>query len=101
MTINRHHSLIVSLVTFLIFIQSHNSSAQIIADEAPKDRYYMRKARVTNFWEMKDFRDVFHVDKYYLGRNRFSGNFAYNWGRVLVGPANNRKAYYRSALSYF
>lgn len=76
--------------------------AQIIADEAPKDRYYMRKARVTNFWEMKDFRDVFHVDKYLLGRNRFSGNFAYNWQRVLVFDDGLQQKYQnRSALSFF
>ena len=93
------------LIFYSVFFSSFipaSLKAQIIADEAPKDRYYMRKARVTNFWEMKDFRDVFHVDKYMLGRNRFSGNFAYNWGRVLVyDDGRNVKYEFRNALSYF
>src|SRR3954463_15904603 len=70
------------------------SPAQIIQDETPQDRYYMRKARVTNFWEMKDFRDVFHVDKYLMGRQRFSGNIAYNWQRVLLSDEGPKKLTY-------
>ena len=61
----------------------------------------MRKARVTNFWEMKDFRDVFYVDKYLLGRNRFRGNFTYNWQRVILNDYPALDAEYRSALSFF
>lgn len=76
--------------------------AQLIADEAPKDRYYMRKARVTNFWQMKDFRDIFYLDKYLMGRQRFSGNLGYNWQRVLVADdGQNLKYEYRSAMSFF
>ena len=87
---------------FILIFTLQGAKAQIIADEAPKDRYYMRKARVTNFWQMKDFRDVFHVDKYLLGRQRFSGNIAYNWCRVLMGDdGKNVKYEYRNALSLF
>lgn len=75
--------------------------AQIIDDNTPQDRYYMRKARVTNFWEMKDFRDVFYVDKYLLGRNRISGNLTYNWQRVIVSDYPSLQSEYRSALSLF
>jgi hypothetical protein len=89
------------LISFTIFL-ADKANAQIIADEAPKDRYYMRKARVTNFWEMKDFRDVFYVDKYLLGRQRISGNIAYNSGRVLVADDGINKNYqWRSAASLF
>jgi hypothetical protein len=75
--------------------------AQIIEDAPPQDRYYMRKARVKSFWQMKDFRDMFHVDRYYLGRNRFSGNFAYNWQRVLVSDRPALNFQNRSALSFY
>lgn len=89
------------LFCFLI-VNLFQLKAQIIVDETPKDRYYMRKARVTNFWQMKDFRDVFHVDKYLLGRQRFSGNIGYNWQRVLVADDGKHVKYeYRSAMSFF
>jgi hypothetical protein len=92
----------ISMAILLMALFSFKyTTAQIVADEAPKDRYYMRKARVTNFWEMKDFRDVFHVDKYLLGRNRFSGNISYNFGRVLIADDGHRVKYeYRSALGF-
>lgn len=91
-----------ALLLFLVLSGLQQSNAQIIADEAPKDRYYMRKSRVTNFWEMKDFRDVFYKDKYLLGRNRISGNIAYNFQRVLVYDDGVRQDFqYRSALSFF
>jgi hypothetical protein len=87
-------------VLFLVLLFSLGS-AQIIDDHGPQDRYYMRKARVTNFWKMKDFRDVFYVDKYLLGRNRFSGNITYNWQRVILSDYPTLNAQYRSALSFF
>jgi hypothetical protein len=77
------------------------SFSQIIENDAPQDRYYMRKARVTNFWEMKDFRDVFHVDKYLLGRNRFSGNISYNTQRIKLDDGRKVTNVYRSALGFF
>jgi hypothetical protein len=92
-----------NLILLLVFAVLFNTSlsSQIIQDEAPRDRYYMRKARVTNFWEMKDFRDVFYVDKYLLGRQRISGNISYNFQRVLLGESPKLDYEYRSALSIF
>lgn len=93
---------IFHMIFFACLFMFNSLNAQIIADEAPKDRYYMRKARVTNFWQMKDFRDVFYVDKYLLGRNKFSGNFAYNFSRILVADDGFKLKYeYRNALSFF
>lgn len=90
------------LIFLAAFFYSTDVFSQILADEAPRDKYYMRKARVTNFWEMKDFRDVFHVDKYLLGRNRFSGNISYNFARVLVADNGRSVKYeYRSALALY
>ncbi len=89
------------LVPFIILFCVGTLSAQIIQDEAPKDRYYMRKARVKNFWDMKDFRDVFYVDKFLLGRNRISGNVTYNYQRVIMSDYPKLQAEHRSALSLF
>jgi hypothetical protein len=89
------------LFTFLLNIFTGPLFSQIIQDEAPRDRYYMRKARVTNFWEMKDFRDMFHVDKYLLGRQRISGNLSYNFQRVLLSETPKPDYEYRSALALF
>jgi hypothetical protein len=100
----RYRNFCQSFASCLLALSVSTSSllqAQIIQDEAPQDRYYMRKARITNFWQMKDFRDVFHVDKYLLGRNRFSGNLAYNWQRVLLKDYPNLDYEYRNALSLF
>jgi hypothetical protein len=102
MTLNSPHRLKIffsALTCSVLFNLQLNS--QIIQDNAPQDRYYMRKARVKNFWDMKDFRDVFYVDKYYLGRNRFSGNFAYNYQRVILSDYPKLQSEHRSALSFF
>jgi hypothetical protein len=89
------------LLPGMALLSALSGQAQIIQDEAPQDRYYMRKKRVTNFWEMKDFRDVFHVDKYLLGRNRFSGNLSYNFQRVVLKDFPEFEAQYRNALAFF
>ncbi len=102
MTFNFKSARLTFLPFFLfgaLFLQPLN--AQIIQDNVPQDRYYMRKARVTNFWEMKDFRDVFYVDKYLLGRNRFSGNLAYNYQRVILTDYPKMVAEHRNALSFY
>jgi hypothetical protein len=91
---------LINKVLLLLLIYC-NATAQIIQDEAPRDRYYMRKARITNFWEMKDFRDVFYVDKYLLGRQRISGNISYNFQRVLLSETPKLNYQYRSALGFF
>jgi hypothetical protein len=87
-------------VSFLLFL-TFAATAQIIDPSSPQDRYYMRKARVTKLKDMKDFRDVFYKDKYLLGRNRFSGNFTYNWQRVILSDYPKLESQYRSALSLF
>lgn len=75
--------------------------SQIVVDEAPRGLYYMRTARVKKFKDMKDFRDVFHYDKFLLGRNRISGNISYNFQRVIINDGVRTKEEYRSALGFF
>lgn len=50
---------------------------------------------------MKDMRDVFHYDKFLLGRNRISGNISYNTGRVLVDDGKEIHEEYRNAIGFF
>jgi hypothetical protein len=89
------------LLIFLSAVfQLKNVTGQIVVDEAPRALYYERTMRVKKFKDMKDMRDVFHYDKFLLGRKRIYGNISYNWGRVLIddGSIHNE---YRSALSFF
>jgi hypothetical protein len=87
----------------LVFISIANQLfGQIVIEEEPKLLYYdITAKRITNFWEMKNMRDVFHKDKYLMGKNRITGNIAYNTGRVLINDGINNQKQYRSALSFF
>ena len=91
---------IVLLFVFLAGF-AKRSHAQIILDEAPKQRYYDRLVRVKKFKEMKDFRDVFHYNKMGMGTNRFSGHFSYNWGRVKVDNGVEKRDEYRQAIGFY
>ncbi|MGZ3899372.1 MAG: hypothetical protein ACXVNQ_03440, partial [Bacteroidia bacterium] len=82
-------------IFFVLFVVDGES--QIVVDEAPRGLYYMRTARVKKFKDMKDFRDVFHYDKFLLGRNRISGNISYNQQRVLINDGIRTNSEYRSA----
>ena len=50
---------------------------------------------------MKDFRDVFHLNKFLLGKNRISGNISYNTGRILIDDGSKLSKVYRNAISYY
>lgn len=90
-----------SLFFILLLSLSVQMNSQIVVDEAPRGLYYMRTARVKKFKDMKDFRDVFHYDKYLLGRNRIMGNLSYNFQRVLINDGVRQRAEYRNALGIF
>jgi hypothetical protein len=88
------------IVLFSLLFSLNSAISQIVVDEAPRGLYYMRTARIKKFKNMKDFRDVFHKDKLLLGRNRITGNIAYNFGRVILAE-NPKVSEYRSAISFF
>lgn len=89
----------VSLVPF--DLQGQPPSG-IVLDEVPKGRYFERVAhRKTNFLEMEHFGDVFHSNKFLLGRNRISGSVSYNWGRVVLNDQDGYRSTYRNALGFF
>ncbi|MBA3664936.1 MAG: hypothetical protein H0W61_12110 [Bacteroidetes bacterium] len=89
------------LFVFLLSFIINNVTSQIVVDEAPRGLYYMRTARVKKFKDMKDFRDVFHNDKFLLGRNRISGSINYNVQRVLINDGLRTKSEFRNALGFF
>jgi hypothetical protein len=87
----------------MLILFSYSLRAQIFVNNEEQKRLYYSFAvkRITNFWEMKDFRDVFHKDKYWMGKNKFSGNISYNTGRVLIDDGHETHKEYRSALGFY
>src|SRR6185295_12269750 len=92
---------------FLFFISvlflSNDLFAQLIViDEPPVQRYYNLTApRIKKFKDWRNMRDVFHYDKYLLGRGRIMGNVSYNTGRVLVDDGDAIHHETRQAIGYF
>jgi hypothetical protein len=97
------HTLVKTILSLALLasISFSDLRAQIVVDEAPRGLYYNRTARVKKFKDMKDFRDVFHYDKFLLGRNRIMGNVSYNFQRVLIDDGARLRNEYRSALGFF
>jgi hypothetical protein len=95
----------IRLLIFLLFLfQLKQSVGQILVEEEDKRLYYDRTVRITNFWEMKDMRDVFHKNKYLLGKKRISGNISSNVGRILINDGRDgQKVSYevRNALGFY
>jgi hypothetical protein len=75
--------------------------AQIVIEEEPNRLYYeFAVKRITKFKDMKNFRDVFHKNKYWMGKNRISGSLSYNTGRVLIGNNGHTHEEWRQALAF-
>jgi hypothetical protein len=93
---------IYSLFFFSILFQLNFIPGQIVIQEEPDRLYYSYTTkRITKFKDMNNFRDVFHLDKYWLGKNRISGNISYNTGRILIVDSRGETLKeYRQALSF-
>lgn len=92
------------LASFSILFLGDYAVGQIQMDlhEEPKKSYYsLINKRITKFSEMKDMRDVFHLDKYLMGKKRFIGDISYNTGRVLVDDGQKFLTEYRQAIAFF
>jgi hypothetical protein len=90
------------LIFFSVLFPLKPVVAQIVINEEPKRLYYdFAIKRITKFKEMNNFRDVFHMNKFLLGKNRISGNISYNTGRILISDGIETKAEYRQALAFF
>ncbi len=77
-------------------------SAQIITiDEMPRALYYYRMKKLDNLKDMKNMKDIFHSDKYLMGRNIFSGNVSTNSGRVVVDNGQSLVNHYKLSVGLF
>jgi hypothetical protein len=87
------------IYSFFLF-QVGKAFGQFEVEEEPKRLYYERLRRITNFWEMKDMRDVTHKDKLLMGKNRISGNYSYNFQRIILSDEPYHEEW-RSALGIY
>src|ERR1035437_3503232 len=97
------HKIIFFLISFCTLCAYNKAIGQIRtdADEEHKRLYYDYTARVKKFKDMKDFRDVFHYNKYLLGKRRIMGNIFYDTGRVLVDDGQVVHSEMRNAIGFF
>lgn len=84
----------------LLVLVTTVSLGQIRTNEEPKRLYYERTARVKKFKDMKNMRDVLHVDKLWMGKRRFSGSISYNTGRVIIDNGTEKNTEWRHAIAY-
>lgn len=90
------------LIIFSALFQINSGVAQIIVNEEPKMLYYERThERIRNVRKMKNFRDVFHKDRYFLGKNRIIGNVSYNTGRILIDDGKLIYQETRQAMAFY
>lgn len=69
-------------------------------DEMPKGIFYDRGEKFKRMKDYQNFRDVFHSDKFLLGKNVFSGNVAYTTGRILINKGDATEKVWRHALTF-
>jgi len=102
MTTGKNRTLVnYLLIIFFTVFQFHKTISQILIEEEPKRLYYnFAVKRITKFKDMNNFRDVFHKDKYLMGKNRIMGGISYNTGRVLISDNGKTRAEYRNAISF-
>jgi hypothetical protein len=90
------------LLLFFSALLQHAMVGQIKVEEEPKMLYWEHTHGFKKLREAQDFRDVFHKDKYLLGKNRVSGNVSYNTGRVSIEDQNHiTHNEIRSAIGFY
>jgi hypothetical protein len=92
---------VILFLFFLLFVKAYTCSSQIVVDEEVKRLYYDRTRRITKFKDMNDFRDVFHKDKFLLGKKRIMGNLSMNMGRIIVDNGEGMHSEMRAALGFY
>jgi hypothetical protein len=92
----------INLLFFCTLFSFNSLFSQIVLEEEPKRLYYeFTQKRITKPRDWRNFRDVFHKDRYLMGKNRILGGISYTTGRVLV-TNNKGENYgeYRQALGF-
>ena len=75
----------ILLILFSVLFQVNQLIGQIKVEEEPTMFYYeMTHQRITKLKDMKNMRDVFHKDKFLMGKKRIYGNVSYNAGRIVI-----------------
>jgi len=99
---DRFKVIILSIGIGLSVFSTIPVNAQIfLLNEMPRGMYYERTARIKKFKDMKDFRDVFHNDKFMLGDNILSGSISHNTGRVIIDDGISRGKEFRHQMGFF
>ena len=91
----------ILLIFFSVLCRLNQVIGQIRVDEEPKLYYWEQIHRQKKLKDAQDFRDVFHKDKFLLGKKRISGNISYNTGRVMVVDGAGVHNYYRNAIAFY
>ncbi len=93
----------IFLIFLSVFFQLNKLIGQIEVEEEPKMLYWERTHGPVKWKDKQDFRDVFHKDRYLLGKKRIIGNISYNTGRVWVDDYQNneRHSEIRSSLGFY
>ena len=92
----------ILLIFFTVVFQLNHVIGQIVVEEELKMLYWEHTHGRVKLKDAKDFRDVFHKDKYLLGKKRIGGNISYNTGRVLIENSDHtRHNEIRSAIGFF
>src|SRR5687768_13480544 len=91
--------IVILLIPVVLFVSE--MKAQIIAEEEPKMLYWESTHRITKLKDMKDFRDVFHKDRYWLGKKRICGRIFYTTGRVMIDDGKELHPEIRQALGFY
>src|SRR3989304_5243804 len=92
----------ILLIFFPLLLLLNKMAGQIVVEEELKMLYWEHTHGPIKLKDTKNFRDVFHKDRYLLGKNRIGGSFSYNTGRVLIEDKDNVYHYeVRNALGIF
>lgn len=88
-------------LVFMILIQFKCTEAQIFIEKGVRPIYSTRVMRIKSFKDMENFGDVFNTRKALMGKDIFSGNISYYWGRVVLKQDEPRQIEWRSALGFY
>jgi hypothetical protein len=92
----------IALIFLSVLFQQSLVIGQIKLEEEPKMLYWEQTHRVKKLKDADDFRDVFHKDRYLLGKKRIYGNISYNAGRIMIDDENHiAHPELRSAIGFY
>ena len=86
----------------LLFLSANETAiAQIFIEKGVRPIYRTRVMRAGTFKDWEHFGDVFNSRRVWLGRDIFSGNISYNFGRIVIKKDEPRIIEWRHALAFY